>query len=195
MQTRAEIAAYLEEADRELAATVEACRPIANRRGARWSPAQLLDHLIRTERYLYLLFRLLPLLARLPRPVVRALDLVNKAMCKAAGMSTRAGGHAKPDGLRAAARWQGRYVAPAFLRPPARDLDLDALLETRRRVRARTLATLAPYPWEWFERVTWTHPEIGAMPLGNFFAFLGVHDERHLGQMRDQLRAGTSAPA
>ena len=195
MPTRAEILAAVAHADRDLHATLEACRGFANQRGSGWSPAQLLQHLIRTERYLFLLFRLLPVLARLPRPVVRGLDRVNRTICKAAGMSTRPGGPPKPAALAGAARWQGRYVAPVFLRPSSRELDFDALLTTRRRVRERTLRTLEPYPWAWFERVSWSHPEIGLLSLADFVAFLGLHDQRHLAQLQDRLRARNDSSA
>jgi hypothetical protein len=152
-----------------------------------WSPGQVLAHLIRTEQYLYPVFAWLPKLAGLPW-LVRALDWLNVSLCKLAGMGFISQGD-QTDKVRGGLQqltpqFQGRFLAPAFLKPGRQQYDWQGLQAARTRTRARTLTAVRRARLWQLQTVQFSHPEFGRLPLLEFVLFLGKHEEWHTAQLK-----------
>lgn len=126
--------AYLETTQAKLLASVQLEQLNQYPAAGGWSQGQVLAHLIRTEQYLYPVFAWLPRLARIPW-LVRALDRMNTALCKLAGLGFVSLGD-QPDKSGGALQqlnpqFRGRFLAPAFLKPERKPHDWQCLLDGR----------------------------------------------------------------
>lgn len=177
-----EVRVFLEQTDQELIAELTQVRSMLHtaERGGDWSPAQVVDHLVRTEKLLYLIFTLIPKLRRFPR-ILRAADKADAWLWRKLGLRTIESPGAK---LTPANATEGRFLAPLFLRPPRRARDFDELLAWRRHTRERTLRMISALDEEMLNEITWTHPLLGTYTLMEFVQFLGTHELHHLPQIR-----------
>jgi DinB superfamily len=179
-----EIFAFLECMDRALRKEMDGMDLSFSPATDVWSGGQVLAHLIRTEKYFYPLFRLIPKLKSVPW-LIRALDRINIRLCKLAGMKLNANGEKKPEGL-AGLRpgYNGRFVAPRFLRP-GRTSDEPARLWTERQaVRNRTIGAIVRAGEDTLRHIRFSHPELGSLTLLEMVIFLGKHEAWHLEQLR-----------
>jgi DinB superfamily len=183
--TPEEIRAYLTRTEQRLLEELERSREILDLAvPGRWTIGQIARHLIRSEVVMYPLWTVAPKLARWPR-LMQGMDRANTALWHLMGMRTTE----PPSTQRFSAyATQGRLRAPLFLRPSARPADYAKLIETRQRVRARTLAAVAALDEATLGRVRWSHPEMGSLTLLEMFRFLGIHEEHHLPQIQ-RIRA------
>ncbi len=133
-----EVRVFLEKTDEELIAELTQVRSMLHtaERGGDWSPAQVVDHLVRTEKLLYLIFTLIPKLRRFPR-ILQAADKADAWLWRTLGLRTVESPGAK---LTPANATEGRFIAPLFLRPPRRARDFDELIAWRRRTREADVA-------------------------------------------------------
>jgi hypothetical protein len=92
------------------------------------------------------------------------------------------------DHLRVPDRSGRRIVAPERLRPPA-DPDLDASWASLQKVRERTHRAVATVDGRDLTRLSAPHPIFGPLNAYEWVLFIGQHEERHLGQLREKLGA------
>ena len=177
-----EVRVFLEETDAALIAELTGVRSRLDtaQAGGDWTPAQVVDHLVRTEKLLYLIFTLIPKLRRFPR-ILRAADKADAWLWRTLGLRTVESPGAK---LTPANATEGRFIAPLFLRPPQRARDFDELIASRRRTRERTYRTVSALDEQMMNRLTWSHPLLATYTLMEFVQFLGTHELHHLPQIR-----------
>jgi hypothetical protein len=187
----AETLRYLETTQAQLLAHVQ--EPNLNRvpPDGGWTQGQVIAHLIRSERYFYPLFALLPKLARWPG-LIGALDRMNVTLCKLLGMGFESQGDQPSAGLRQfTPQFKGRFFAPAFLKPRRKRYEWQALLAGRARTRRRTLAAIEKAGAAWLKELRFSHPILGSFTLLEFVLFLGKHEEWHTEQLK---RIARTAP-
>ena len=183
--TVADVRAYLEACDRAL--IEEACAAVAVAPLAgKWSAAQIVDHLNRTEQVMYPMWALVPRLRAFPG-LIRLADRANAALWRGMGMATVV----PSDRLTPDNAASGSFRAPVFLAPSTnRPGRLDELLERRRRIRSRTLRAVLAADEADLSALRWSHPLLGSYTLLEFAQFLGVHEQHHLPQIM-RLRKST----
>ena len=91
------------------------------------------------------------------------------------------------DHLRVPDRSGRRIEAPERLRPPT-DPDLDASWAALLKVRERTHRAVATVDGRDLTRISAPHPIFGPINGYEWVLFIGQHEERHLGQLRETLR-------
>ena len=84
-------------------------------------------------------------------------------------------------------RTRRRIVAPSRLEPP-RDSAVAASWESLQRVRERTLRAVASVDGRDLSRLAAPHPVFGPIDGYQWVLFVGQHEARHLGQLRDVLQ-------
>jgi uncharacterized damage-inducible protein DinB len=148
----------------------------------RWSPAQIVHHLVRTEQVMYPIWVVVPRLKRFPWLLDR-LDQGNAALWRAMGMRTLE--HGDPTLERPE---EGKYRAPVFLKPVGRRRSRQSLIAWRSGVRQRSLRAILRIDEASLTSLRWSHPLLGSYTLIEMVRFLGLHEAHHLGQIR---RAGS----
>lgn len=167
----AEIVVYLEETRADLVAAAHAVpadgwadRPTA----AGWSPAEIVDHLRIVE-----------------HGVVRLLQkLVGEA--RAAGHPAETEGDSIIDAAFVAslADRSNRREAPARVMP-TRSVDMATGLAAMAAERGELMAAMADADGLALGSLTWTHPSLGTLNLYEWLVFVGAHETRHAGQLRE----------
>jgi len=171
----------VQSADRELHTALRAAGAMFHHRppGEEWSAADVLAHLIRTERVYQLIWLLVPPLSRWPR-LVEWLDRIDIRLWSAMGLRTveqPPGGRLIPANVR-----QGRFLAPGLLKPGS-DATIDRMLAKRLRVREQSLRIIARLPDRVLHEVRWSHPLFGKYTMLEWVEMMGMHDRRHTGQI------------
>lgn len=175
---------YLDSAQRQLLAEAQSCDLNYRPPDGGWSAGQVLAHLIRTEKTMYLMFWL-GLKSGASQSLLDAMDRLNSGLWKLNGMRFVSNGEEGPPELsKVSANYKGRFVAPAFLRPRQKQFHLEELLVERERVRARTLKLIASAPFARLAETQFSHPILGRFTLLEFVAFLGKHEEWHTEQIK-----------
>lgn len=174
-----EVRTYLQDSEDALLAEVMRARhvlhdPVPNG----WSVAQIVQHLVRTEQLMYLVWVVVPRFRRFPR-LVRIADGANARLWRLMGMRTIESAAITP-----ANATKGRYRAPLFLRPANGARTLDDLIEWRRRTRDRSLRAISAVGETTLNLLRWSHPLLGSYTLMEFAQFLGMHERHHLPQIR-----------
>lgn len=170
-----EVRTFLEESEQTLLSEVSRTRQILHHPVPNgWSIAQIVEHLVRTEQVMYLIWTVVPRLRRFPQ-IVRIADAANSSLFKAMGMRTVEAGSQLE---------KGRYRAPVFLNPAAHRRDLEQLIAWRRRTRDRSLRAIAAVDEATMNSLRWSHPLFGSYTLMEFARFLGVHERHHVAQIR-----------
>jgi uncharacterized damage-inducible protein DinB len=173
--------AYVAQADSELHAALQSTRHCFNVRppSQEWSVAQVLGHLIRTERVYQLIWTLAPPLSRLPR-LLEALDRLDIRLWHSMGLRTiieAPGTVLVPENATT-----GKFAAPPILKPGPGGR-FDSMLETRHRVRARSLRIIDRLSPRDLAEVRWSHPLFGKYTMLEWVEMMGTHDRRHTGQI------------
>ncbi|MCA1817861.1 MAG: DinB family protein [Acidobacteria bacterium] len=163
----ADIFAANEDVRRRLVARVEGLGEArANASAGGWSVAQIVEHLSRTE-----------------RGVARTLEKILSEAAGGDGDATRAFAPFSLDDYVERSR-ERKFEAPEFIRP--RGLALTESLARLRESRAQ-LESLRPR----FESADYSrqfaHPAFGMLNVGQWLAFVGMHEERHLRQIERTL--------
>jgi hypothetical protein len=176
-----EVNAYLQESEGALLAEVRRNHRILHRSpSGGWSVAQIVQHLVRTEQFMYPIWTVLPTFRKVPT-VVRIADAANARLWRLMGMRTVESAGA---GLTPANAAKGRYRAPVFLRPSNGGRDADQLIAWRRRTRDRSLRAMVAVDEKTLNAMRWSHPLLGSFTLMEFAQFLGIHERHHLPQIR-----------
>lgn len=155
-----------------------------------WSAGQVLAHLIKTEKYLYPLFSVVPKIIR-SQKILDRLDWLNIGMSKLAGMSFLGNGDQVPQNFQQTdiTTFRGRFTAPAFLKPRRKVYDFDSLWAKREAARAKTLAALGRTDLSRLKELKFSHPILGSFTLLEFVWFIGKHEEWHTEQLK-RIKAG-----
>lgn len=150
-----------------------------------WSAGQVLAHLIKTEKYLYPLFSVVPKIIR-SQKILDRLDWLNIGMNKLAGMSFLSNGDQVPKNFQQIdiTTIRGRFTAPAFLKPRRKVYDFDSLWAKRETARAKTLAALGRSDLSRLKELKFSHPILGSFTLIEFVLFIGKHEEWHTEQLK-----------
>jgi hypothetical protein len=168
-----EITGYLAAVRAELAAELAPCTPEQLHRtagGTKWTAAQIVEHLGRVEgstaKLLEGLFARAVEAGLPPDPETSSL-------------------------LTALDRWnvpsrRSRIEAPERLVPAARP-DFDTVWTSLQKARVRTLAMVAGVDGLDLTRVTFKHPVLDEFNGYEWILFIGQHEARHLGQIREAL--------
>ena len=90
------------------------------------------------------------------------------------------------DYLRVPDRHGRRFEAPERLRPPA-DADLASSWESLRTVRERTDRAVASEDGLDLTKISAPHPIFGPINGYQWILFIGLHEERHLNQLKETL--------
>jgi hypothetical protein len=169
-----EISTYLNQVRRELADAVNSADPAAMARASgpdRWSGAQIIQHLGKVEgstaKYLEGIF-------------AKALDAglwedVETSSLMGSLDRFRAGNGALPD-----------LIAPERLVPDAAP-PLAENWVSLNAVRERLVRAYATVDGRDLVAVKAMHPRLGMLNAYEWFLFVGLHEERHLGQLRREL--------
>ncbi len=179
--------AYATAAEADLLAAVQAGHIMFHVRppGEEWSVADVLAHLIRTERVYQLIWLLAAPLGRFPR-LLEVLDKLDIRMWRALGLRTLE----EAPGVRlvpANAR-QGKFAAPELLKPASRRT-MEQMLSLRRRVRAQSLRIIGRLTEKQLHGVRWSHPLFGKYTMLEWVEMMGSHDRRHTAQIERILAA------
>ncbi len=150
-----------------------------------WSAGQVMIHLIKTEKYLYPLFSLVPRLIR-SQKLLDKLDWLNTLLSKMAGMSFLSNGDQLPKEFNQVQleTFKGRFTAPAFLKPRRQKYKLDDLLQKREAARTKTLTALRKANLSRLQQLRFSHPILGSFTLIEFVLFIGKHEEWHTEQLK-----------
>jgi len=177
-----EVHHFLHETEQQLLSALTQARPVLHRPAAEggWSPAQVVDHLVRTEKLLNLIWTLVPRLRAYPR-VLKAADRANSGFWLMLGLRTIESPREK---LTPANATMGRFQAPHLLRPPKRAREFDQLIAWRSETRAGTVQRLSALDEGVLNSLRWTHPLLGSFTLLEFAQFLGTHELHHLPQIQ-----------
>jgi hypothetical protein len=169
---------YLDECDRVLLSALDDVAVSAPDAGG-WTAPQILDHLNRTEMLMYPIWSLVPRLRRFPR-AMRLIDRVNSGLWRLAGMRTVVpSARLEPGNAE-----EGRFRAPVFLQPPSASVTLAELIGRRREIRGHTMVAVNRLDEDTLNSLRWSHPLLGPYSLIEFVQFLGVHERRHVAQIR-----------
>lgn len=150
-----------------------------------WSAGQVMIHLIKTEKYLYPLFSLVPRLIR-SQKLLDKLDWLNTLLSKMAGMNFLSNGDQLPKEFNQVQleTFKGRFTAPAFLKPRRQKYNLDDLLQKREAARTKTLTALRKANLSRLQQLRFSHPILGSFTLIEFVLFIGKHEEWHTEQLK-----------
>jgi len=161
--------------DRMEAVRAEICATVSGQSGAEllmpppdggWSAAEVLDHIATAERTL-----------------VKALDKHEKG--EPTRVPKRAWFYRIPM---APAFWKIRFQAPRPVRPRARaEIQPSEVLEGLRTSRAGLFAIADRMGEESFSRMVFPHFVLGRFSGVSWFRFIGLHETRHLAQLRRVL--------
>jgi hypothetical protein len=175
------VLAYLDDSNQRLLHELHLCREILNLpMPQRWTVAQIVEHLIRAETMMLVIWKFVPKLERWPK-LLKRLDRANHSLWRSMGMRI-----VEPVGERItpANAVAGKFRAPAFLSPPRRPATLDGLIGKREAVRQRTLGAVTNIAEEKLERLSWSLPHSGSYTLLELVQFIGIHEAHHLPQIR-----------
>ena len=175
-----EIAAYLDSVRAQLAALLDAAlrasphpAPMRTAPDGRWNGAQIVQHLGKVE-----------------GATVKMLEGL-LGTSRSAGIPADAGTTSLLHSLdRFLAGGEGLrpLVAPERFRP-APDADLEASWASLVTVRERTYRAYATVDGSDLTTISAPHPLFGPLNAYEWLLFLGMHEERHVGQLRRQLAA------
>jgi hypothetical protein len=175
------VLAYLEDSDQKLLHELHLCRDILNLpMPHRWTVAQIVEHLIRAEAMMIVIWKFVPTLGRWPN-LLKGLDSANHSLWRSMGMQI-----VEPvaERITPANAVAGKFRAPAFLSPPSRQTTYEKLIAKRAKVRQRTLRAVKRIPEQTLERLSWSLPHSGSYTLLELVQFIGIHEAHHLPQMQ-----------
>ncbi|SDY76499.1 DinB family protein [Thermoactinomyces sp. DSM 45892] len=146
-------------------ALLEELQPLSNEQynmkpdSSRWSIAQVLDHLILTERYI--------------------VSMISK-VAKENELS-----HTPDKPIHFVADRSRKVEAPDRLSPKADYYAKEELVQKLEQTRKRTQSFIAEHKEEELIKRSMPHPALGDLNLKQYIEFIGYHEERHLTQIRE----------